>query len=310
MRNANTILFGARAVLQILGLVLWTAYCKPGTPSPDPLSREWAVYLRQNPNAAMDAGKAKARAQELRLEGLALYRVKKDAEALGKYEESLRLVADSDTYYDYGNSLSNVQGRLEDSIRAYQIGIELSGSPPANLYYNLACAQSRADHTSEAIENLMIAYRLGKDLGTMEADADLVNVRRITDWREKVMTAGLPVVESPAGKSTVMPVGGGAIVTFFCGAPNARTGRVVRSWESYGQSSRTKTGTWSFKSSTVTVHFTHEVGETGMGPSKPGPRGPVYSQFQKYEKQIDERESFGWDGNIAMTREFSGPCPE
>lgn len=310
MRNANTILFGARAVLQILGLVLWTAYCKPGTPSPDPLSREWAVYLRQNPNAAMDAGKAKARAQELRLEGLALYRVKKDAEALGKYEESLRLVADSDTYYDYGNSLSNVQGRLEDSIRAYQIGIELSGSPPANLYYNLACAQSRADHTSEAIENLMIAYRLGKDLGTMEADADLVNVRRITDWQEKVMTAGLPVVESPAGKSFMEALGGGYRATFYCGKAGDRQGIAVQKWESYGQHAGKRTGTWTIEAGQIHVHYTREQGTTGTGPSKPGPRGPVYSEFQSYEKQIDTRDSFPSVYNGAMTSQISGPCPE
>jgi tetratricopeptide (TPR) repeat protein len=66
----------------------------------------------------------KQRAEVLRKAGFELYRQKRDTEAIIQYEAALQLHASAGLYYDYANSLSNIDGRLEDSIKAYRIGIK------------------------------------------------------------------------------------------------------------------------------------------------------------------------------------------
>ncbi|MCE9597602.1 MAG: hypothetical protein K8S54_06500 [Spirochaetia bacterium] len=142
--------------------VLGLAVCKGKNYSDkDHLSIDWATKISANPGGAgpENDSESKLKAANLRGEGFALYQQKRDADAIRKYEAALDLYADDVIYYDYANSLSNIEGRLGDSIKAYEIGMAISKNPSANLYYNLACAQSRAGEPLAAIENLRLALK-------------------------------------------------------------------------------------------------------------------------------------------------------
>ena len=125
--------------------------------------------------------------EKLRLEGFALYQRHKDAEAVKKYEEALKQSESAQLYYDYGNSLSNLKDRLEDSIKAYQKALELGYSQSNLVHYNIACVYSRTGKISEAYGALQKALDAGyKQVEYFEKDSDLANLRKDSGWARLV----------------------------------------------------------------------------------------------------------------------------
>jgi tetratricopeptide (TPR) repeat protein len=125
------------------------------------------------------------RSEELHKEGFGLYKAHKDAEAVKKYEEALKLDESAGLYFDYANSLSNLPKRQVDSSFAYVKAIELGYEKKEIAYYNLACVYSKMSKIPEAYSNLNIAVQNGyKSVSHMLKDPDLKNVRSDKDWEE------------------------------------------------------------------------------------------------------------------------------
>lgn len=93
-------------------LVLLLTSCQSARPF-EPLNEPWATAQLNAPPENLQ------KAEALHKSGFQLYKQKRDSEAIVQYEAALKLRASAGLYYDYANSLSNIDGRLEDSIRAY-----------------------------------------------------------------------------------------------------------------------------------------------------------------------------------------------
>jgi tetratricopeptide (TPR) repeat protein len=127
------------------------------------------------------------KAKSLLKEGLTLYKIKKNQEALSKFEESLEIAADTETYYRYGDALSNTD-RLEEAIKAYDISLAL-GHPKEHLViYNKACIYSKQKKENDAYETIFLAIDKGygqKGVEHMSIDPDLEYLRSLPDWKSK-----------------------------------------------------------------------------------------------------------------------------
>lgn len=280
-------------------LVLLLTSCQ-SAPSFEPLNESWATAQLAVPT------ENKQRAEALRKTGFQLYKQKRDSEAIIQYEAALQLHAHAGLYYDYANSLSNIDGRLEDSIKAYRIGIRLSEKPDMNLHYNLGCALVRANRIAEAIPELQLAYRLGKPPAIMEQDGDLTNLRKDRDWREKIG------IKEPVRSWLVLRMAGGSAIYQRTICANARKtfGFVLEYQEDNGQSS-VKKGNWTREGNKIIAHFKQEIGKKGVGPTvNDGPRGPYHLKFEPYEREIDETVTFDFMEISRNMQESDGPCPE
>lgn len=123
--------------------------------------------------------------ETLRKEGYALYKQKKDQEAVKKYEEALKYGENAQLWYDYANSLSNLKDRLEESFKAYRKAIELGFDKKNLAYYNLACVYSRLKKIPEAYEYLSKALESGyNSYSHIEKDSDLENLRADKNWKK------------------------------------------------------------------------------------------------------------------------------
>lgn len=111
------------------------------------------------------------------------YKEKDDQRAVTAYEESLKYYESGKIYYHYGNSLSNLKGRLKDSINAYQKAIESDYYRPHLAYYNIACVHSRMENKEKAHEYLTIAVKHGYyTFQRLLKDSDLAYIRSKSDW--------------------------------------------------------------------------------------------------------------------------------
>lgn len=158
-----------------------------GAPDFHPLSLEWARYIAAHPGGH-DPESEKGRAAQysfgnLEDAGYRLYQQKRDAQAVKKYEQALRLYATGQLYYRYANSLSNLPGRLQDAAVAYRITRSLGSVKDGAVSYNAACAYSRLGNTKEAVVMLRKAAADGYGaFGYMQRDPDLRNVRALKQW--------------------------------------------------------------------------------------------------------------------------------
>lgn len=280
-------------------LVLLLTSCQ-SAPSFEPLNESWATAQLAVPT------ENKQRAEVLRKTGFQLYKQKRDSEAIIQYEAALQLHAHAGLYYDYANSLSNIDGRLEDSIKAYRIGISLSEKPDMNLHYNLGCALVRANRIAEAIPELQQAYRLGKPPAIMEQDGDLTNLRKDRDWRDSIG------IKEPMKSWRLFPQawGRGSSHTTICSNYRQTAGLLIEYFEDMGET-RVKKGNWTREGNKIIAHFKQEIGKKGVGPTvNDGPRGPYHLKFEPYEREIDETATFDFLEISKHMQESDGPCPE
>jgi tetratricopeptide (TPR) repeat protein len=166
-------------------------------PAPgDYLSSAWALAHKQSDPAVL--------AESARLEALGheLYRKHQDADALVQYERALDAAATGSAYYKYGNSLSNVN-RLDDTIKAYAIAIELGYEHPEAVHYNTACALSRKGDFQRAHDELRSAVAAGyASERKILNDPDLANLRAQPDWAAR-WAALRPTLEALIGEYRV-----------------------------------------------------------------------------------------------------------
>jgi hypothetical protein len=148
----------------------------------DFFSLEWAKHQVEG------GGKDQPRAEQLRKQGLQLYKQKKDDLAVAKYEAALDLMPSGQLYYAYANSLSNI-GRLADSVKAYELAVELAYDHPEVAVYNMACAQARLQDADAATASLTRAVGLGyRAIARMANDPELAFLRQQPDWRQRYLS--------------------------------------------------------------------------------------------------------------------------
>lgn len=113
------------------------------------------------------------------------YKEKKDEKAVILYEEALKQYSSGKIYYHYGNSLSNLPGRLEDSVKAYRMALKSEYHKSHLVHYNIACAYSRMKKEEAAYRYLEAAVKNGyKSFDRLKKDSDLEYLRSRPDWED------------------------------------------------------------------------------------------------------------------------------
>jgi tetratricopeptide (TPR) repeat protein len=126
-----------------------------------------------------------AKAKALVNEANVLLKLKKNEEAIAKFEEAFEYATSADAYYRYGNALSNVL-KLEESIKAYDISIELGYDKEYYAIYNKGCSYSILKNAEESFKYILLAVDKGYTaIPYMEKDPDLEYVRSLPEWKAK-----------------------------------------------------------------------------------------------------------------------------
>lgn len=155
-------------------------------PTKNYFSRQWVNYWIAKLEYAVEHETRLTEAKKLNSQAFALYKAKKDKEAVELYEKSIDSYPLGETYYNYGNSLSNIN-RLEDSILAYEIALHLNTPRPELALYNIACSHSRLNQVNEAYDYLAQAIDRGYNaIAYIEKDPDMENLRKDPEWETKI----------------------------------------------------------------------------------------------------------------------------
>jgi tetratricopeptide (TPR) repeat protein len=126
-----------------------------------------------------------AKGKALTEEAKVLLKLKKNEEAIVKFEEAFEFATDPDAYYRYGNALSNVM-KLEESIKAYDIAIDLGYDKEYYAIYNKGCSYSLLKNGEESFKYILLAVDKGYTaIPYMEKDPDLEYVRSLPEWKAK-----------------------------------------------------------------------------------------------------------------------------
>lgn len=239
-------------------------------PAKDYLSKSWAMYMNRVPGGHAKNSESpveeRAAAEILRKEAHALYKKKNDAEAVLKYEEAISHWANGKIYYNYGNSLSNVS-RLEDSIKAYEIALQLGYEKPEMALYNTACAYSRLKTVAPAYDFLAKAIHRGYNaFKFIEKDPDMEFLRSQPDWKERInalvpeevrlgtdkFVGTLEVMTPRDSESYTLCPSGKLVYDSYVGTDGSCCGA-------------THTGTWSVESGDLVVDWTESCSASGSG---------------------------------------------
>jgi tetratricopeptide (TPR) repeat protein len=260
------------------------------TPRDRYLSPDFQKYSNDPPgDRAADAKKA----MKLLDEGIGLYRQKKDAAAMEKYEEALELYAAADIYYHYGNSLVNT-GELIYAARAYQFALEYNCSMPALAWYNLACARSLLKHADKACEALGNAILTGyPSIDNVKSDGDLAFVRKDANWNakfaelKKLFARGETML--PSGKKIEHGVASTVDIYYFCPDGTVKVEYTISEIKNHR-----KSGRWKFSHYVLTINWIVETGEQGVG--KPAYCAAVceYKAYAPMKKSIVQTETILW----------------
>ena len=125
------------------------------------------------------------RAKALTNEANVLLKLKKNEEAIVKFEEAFEFATDPEAYYRYGIALSNILN-LEESIKAYDIAIDLGYDKEYYAIYNKGCSYSILKNAEESFKNILLAVDKGYTaVPYMEKDPDLEYVRSLPEWKVK-----------------------------------------------------------------------------------------------------------------------------
>jgi tetratricopeptide (TPR) repeat protein len=226
-------------------------------------------------------------------EGISLYKQKKDSAAIIKYENSLDYYTPPETYYHYGNSLSNI-GELADSIKAYEISIELNYEKSFLSYYNIACSYSRLKKTNESFQNLKLSILNGyPSIQYISNDSDLAHLRSSGSWQnrykqivslyEKGNNDFLINKRITHGYASSMDE-----YTFF------KDGQVKVYYKISEARNHHRSGTYTIQHYIITIHWDNESGEEGIGNPVFCASTCSYSKYKKFSKTINDYEILKW----------------
>ena len=277
------------AVLIILLVFTITAHSQmsPRDRYLDPSFVEGADYSTANEE------KNGPRAFKLLAEGIKFYKQKKDREAIAKYEEALELFAAPEIYYHYGNSLSNI-GELIYSVRAYEYAIEKNYASPELAWYNMACSLSRmkkTDRTYAALKNAILEGY--PSIENLRADSDLAFIRSDPQWKvkfdelKKLYERGATPL--PSGKKLELAVASTDDIYQLCPNGKAMLVRAISEIKDHK-----KYGTWKFSHYILTITWSRETGNKGVGKPTFCAAACEYKKYAPFSSAINARETIRW----------------
>ncbi|RFS23326.1 hypothetical protein DVR12_09925 [Chitinophaga silvatica] len=134
-----------------------------------------------DPNVVLDAVKSKSHSKEadkLFLKAIDEYRnAHHPLASVELFVKSAVLMPQAKTYYELGNALMDSK-KLNEAIQAYSIAELLNYKPLSKLFYNKACAYSKAENRDSAMYYLMGAIEFGySNMKNVLKDPDLKFVR-------------------------------------------------------------------------------------------------------------------------------------
>ena len=157
------------SIILLTALVFSLSTCKPAAPS-DIFSAAYAKEKNKN-TAAM------AQAKTFAVKALALHKKKNFIQAEIEWKNALKLYADAEMYYRFGDTLFNLS-RFEEAVKAYKNAIELDHPEKKFVYYNMACAYSRMKNRNKGLKYLALAIQNGYSAyNNIKTDADLTFLR-------------------------------------------------------------------------------------------------------------------------------------
>jgi hypothetical protein len=233
------------------------------------LSKAWGMFVNRVPGGVEEGAgtpaEERAKALALRTEGYALYKSKKDADAVVKYEEALNHWANGEIYYNYANSLSNIL-RLEDSIKAYEIAMQLGYEKPELTLYNTACSYSRLEKAEPAYEYLAQAIDRGYNaFKFIEKDPDMKFLRSQPDWKKRIEALVPPEVrlssEKFVGNLEVMTPRDPELYTLCSNGTAHYASHIALDSSCCGSN---YTGTWSVESGDLVVSWKESCTRPGV----------------------------------------------
>jgi tetratricopeptide (TPR) repeat protein len=259
------------------------------------------------------------RARKLLAEGIALYRQKRDADAIVRYEESLELYIYPETLYHYGNSLSNI-GELIYAVRAYEYAINLRNNSPefplGSAWYNLACSLSRMNKTDKTYDALRNAILSGyPSIDNLRVDSDLVFIRRDPAWNaryselKKLFDRGRTPLA--AGKKLEVAVASTNDIYLVC-----RDGKAVLHRSISEIKDHKRYGTWKFNNYILTITWDRETGKKGVGMPTYCAAVCEYKSYSAFTRKIHEKETIRWqeveskESAPWRVTNMTGPCGE
>jgi len=283
----------SRTLLLFLLVILLPA-CNQKTegPAKDYFSPEWAMFMHRFPGGDPRADRSRPVTDAIRLESeaLKLYKTGKYAEAIKAYEMAFEQYTTGQMYYNYGNSLSNLN-RLEDAIKAYSIAISLSFDHPELALYNSACAYSRLRNAESAYTLLGQAIDSGYDaFKYVESDPDMEFLRSQPDWRDKIKEM-IPV-DVKYGKDDLIGyfnhyVSRGASYTVLC------AGGVYLNYETANFETDLTRGHWHLDGSDLVLDAAYEecrshgkISNQGVENTFGGCQRPMNASASKMSKSI------------------------
>ena len=119
-----------------------------------------------------------AQAKTFAAKALALHKKKNFIQAEIEWKNALKLYADGEMYYRFGDTLFNLS-RFEDAVKSYKNAIELNHPEKKYVYYNMACAYSKMKDKNNGLEYLRLAIQNGYNAyDNIKGDSDLAYLRQ------------------------------------------------------------------------------------------------------------------------------------
>jgi hypothetical protein len=127
-------------------------------------------------------------AKKIFLKAIDLYRNQKNASAsIELFQESVRIWPDAKSYYELGNALMDANDYAQ-SLKAFEIALNLQFIPASNCFYNMACAYSMEMDSMLAFEYLHTALDSGyANKKQLLRDPDLEFVRKSNTFRSMIV---------------------------------------------------------------------------------------------------------------------------
>lgn len=225
--------------------------------------------------------------------GLFYYKQKQDLKAIEQYEKSLDMYPSANTYYYYGNSLTNI-GENENSIKAYNIALELDYKNPELAFYNIACSYSKLKDFEKSIEYLKDAILSGYSMfNHILQDPDLIMLRNSNKWKiyynDLLQLFNKGNSEFLIGNKITHGVASRMDAYVFC-----EEGNILVYYCISEHNKHHKIGNWNIKNYKINIHLNQEYGGRGIGDPIICGATCSYSKYQPFENHINENEVLSW----------------
>jgi len=221
------------------------------------------------------------KSEEIRNIGFQFYKKKNDIEAINKFELSLQILPLSKTYFNYANSLSNLN-EMDNSIKAYEMSLLMGNSEQANLFYNMACAFSRKKDLPQAKIFLEFSIRYGySSINYISSDSDLLTLKKDKEWQYvlKKISRLNNTRDSLNGKNIIR------WQTYNTYEFEKEKVTLSLGWSEI--KNHKKTGTYCIKGETVSIFFDKETGEKNAENKN--------QKYAVFTKNISESETLNID---------------